>query len=107
MWLTCAVLLFVFWYCYKRGKETRLEKERELTEQEVQRVEAEYKAKHPGEVYTTTAPPGASMEEVQAGIEEVSAARAARAAAASNPSTGAIEYKPSRLAHTKRGSTST
>lgn len=21
------VLLFVFWYCYKRGKETRLEKE--------------------------------------------------------------------------------
>lgn len=23
----CLVLLFVFWYCYKRGKETRLEKE--------------------------------------------------------------------------------
>jgi hypothetical protein len=26
------VLLFVFWYCHKRGKETRLEKERLATE---------------------------------------------------------------------------
>ena len=24
-----TVLLFVFWYCHKRGKETRLERERE------------------------------------------------------------------------------
>jgi hypothetical protein len=24
----CIVLLFVFWYCHKRGKETRLDKER-------------------------------------------------------------------------------
>jgi hypothetical protein len=26
------VLLFVFWYCHKRGKETRLEKERIASE---------------------------------------------------------------------------
>jgi hypothetical protein len=26
--MMAAVLLFVFWYCHKRGKETRLEKER-------------------------------------------------------------------------------
>jgi hypothetical protein len=27
------VLLFVFWYCHKRGKETRLERERLAAEQ--------------------------------------------------------------------------
>lgn len=26
------MLLFVFWYCHKRGKETRLERERTATE---------------------------------------------------------------------------
>lgn len=28
------MLLFVFWYCHKRGRETRLEKERLAAEQE-------------------------------------------------------------------------
>lgn len=32
----CAVLLFVFWYCHKRGREVRLEKDRLLTEAEVE-----------------------------------------------------------------------
>lgn len=71
------VLLFVFWYCYKRGKEVRLEKERQLTEQEVEKLDAEFKAQHPGEIPTTTAEKGASMEDVQAGIKEVEAAKAA------------------------------
>ena len=31
-----AVLLFVFWYCHKRGREIRLEKERLLTEAELE-----------------------------------------------------------------------
>lgn len=32
------VLLFVFWYCHKRGKETRLEKDRLLSEEESREV---------------------------------------------------------------------
>lgn len=75
--LCLLVLLFVFWYCYKRGKEVRLEKERQLTEQEVEKLDADFKAKHPGEIPTTTAEKGASMEDVQAGIQEVQAAKAA------------------------------
>ena len=31
--LTFSVLLFVFWYCHKRGRETRLEKERLAADQ--------------------------------------------------------------------------
>lgn len=77
------VLLFVFWYCHKRGKEVRLEKERQLTEQEVEKLDGEYKSKHPGEIPTTTAEKGASMEDVQAGIKEVEAAKAAAANASS------------------------
>ncbi|CAI6340226.1 unnamed protein product [Periconia digitata] len=32
MSLAVCLLLFVFWYCHKRGRETRLEKERAATE---------------------------------------------------------------------------
>lgn len=32
-WLINVVLLFVFWYCHKRGRETRLEKERLAAEE--------------------------------------------------------------------------
>ena len=74
---TSTVLLFVFWYCHKRGKEVRLEKERQLTEQEVQNLDVEYRADHPDEVPTTTAEKGAPMEEVQAGMKEVEAVKAA------------------------------
>ena len=76
------MLLFVFWYCYKRGKEVRLEKERELTEQEVETLDVEYRSAHPGEVFTTTADPGASAEDVKAGIAEAREAREARKLAA-------------------------
>ena len=74
---TSTVLLFVFWYCHKRGKEVRLEKERQLTEEEVQNLDAAHRAAHPDEVLTTTAEKGAPMDEVQAGIEEVEAVREA------------------------------
>ncbi|KAI9810921.1 MAG: hypothetical protein M1827_005780 [Pycnora praestabilis] len=36
--LALFILLFVFWYCHKRGKESRLEKERLLTEEEAKEV---------------------------------------------------------------------
>ena len=69
--LTVIVLLFVFWYCHKRGKEVRMEKERDLTELEVEKLDSEYKTTHPDEVFKTTAAPDASIEEVKAGIDEV------------------------------------
>jgi hypothetical protein len=78
--LTPIVLLFVLWYCHKRGREVRLEKERMLTEQEVQRLEKEYAEMHPGDVHTTTAPEGASIEEVKVGMMEVKEARERAAA---------------------------
>jgi hypothetical protein len=74
-----SVLLLVFWYCYKRGKEVRLEKERRLTEEEVARLEKEHEAATPSETPTTTAPEGASMEDVEAGMREVQEARRAAA----------------------------
>ena len=64
----------MFWYCHKRGREARLEKERELTEQEVARLDVEFRASHAGGVLMTTAEPGASIEDVKAGIEEAEAA---------------------------------
>ncbi|KIW83716.1 hypothetical protein Z517_02962 [Fonsecaea pedrosoi CBS 271.37] len=75
--LALFVLLFVFWYCHKRGREVRLEKERKLTEEEVQKLDVDYKSEHPGEDLTTTAEKGASIQDVQAGIEEVQAAKEA------------------------------
>lgn len=85
--LALFILLFVFWYCHKRGKEVRLEKERDLTEHEVQELNKEWLTAHPGESIeqkrpslSTTAPPGASLEEVKAGIAEAEAMRAAIAA---------------------------
>ncbi|OAP63391.1 hypothetical protein AYL99_02618 [Fonsecaea erecta] len=75
--LALFVLLFVFWYCHKRGREVRLEKERKLTEEEVQKLDVDYKADHPDEYPTTTAEKGASIKDVQAGMEEVQAAKKA------------------------------
>ncbi|KAK6379379.1 hypothetical protein LTS17_006297 [Exophiala oligosperma] len=75
--LALFVLLFVFWYCHKRGKEVRLEKERNLTEEEVEKMDAEFKAEHGGAIPTTTAAAGAPIEEVKAGVEEVKALKAA------------------------------
>lgn len=89
------LLLIVFWYCHKRGKEVRLEKERALTEQEVELLEKEWQERQkavgeapnldlraPTARSMTTAPPGASMEQVRAGIIEADAARIAEASQA-------------------------
>ncbi|RVX68166.1 hypothetical protein B0A52_08674 [Exophiala mesophila] len=80
--LALFVLLFVLWYCHKRGKEVRLDKERQLTEDEVARLDEAYKKEHPGETFMTTAEEGASIEEVQAGINEVEAVKTAAQQAA-------------------------
>lgn len=53
---------------HKRGKETRLEKERDLTDQEVEKLNSEYRATHPNP--TTTADEGAPMDEVKEGIHD-------------------------------------
>ena len=82
------MLLFVFWYCHKRGKEVRLEKERELTEHEVEQLDQEYRAAHPEEILTTTAEPGASAEDVKAGIEEAQEAKRSPPEAEAEPAAG-------------------
>ena len=73
-----AVLLLVCWYCYKRGREVRLEKERAVTEAEMaeikKQVEAEPAAEW-SEPMTTLAPEGASIEEVRASLAPAEAAR--------------------------------
>ena len=79
------MLLFVFWYCHKRGRDVRLEKERDLTEHEVEQLDEEYRAAHPDKVLTTTADPGASAEEVKAGIEEAQEAKKAATEAEDEP----------------------
>ncbi|KAL8732852.1 MAG: hypothetical protein Q9166_002453 [cf. Caloplaca sp. 2 TL-2023] len=69
------VLLFVFWYCHKRGKEVRLEKERALTEKEMVELDEKLAAEDTTptdtnpRVTTTTAPEGADIEEVRAGMQ--------------------------------------
>ncbi|KAL8923872.1 MAG: hypothetical protein Q9172_002925 [Xanthocarpia lactea] len=64
------VLLFVFWYCHKRGKEVRLEKERALTEKEMAELDEKLAADDttPRQT-TTTAPEGADIDEVRAGMQ--------------------------------------
>jgi hypothetical protein len=56
-----------------------LEKERQLTEEEVVRLENEYEETAASEVRTTTAPEGAPMEDVKAGMREVQEAKRAAA----------------------------
>lgn len=93
--LALCLLLIVFWYCHKRGREVRLEKERDLTEQEVLQLDKDWKETHPETdtpesripPTTTTAPPGATMEQVKAGIIEADAQRIAAAASQGREST--------------------
>ncbi|KAL9623679.1 MAG: hypothetical protein Q9160_002135 [Pyrenula sp. 1 TL-2023] len=80
--LALFIVLLVFWYCHKRGRDVRLERERELTEKEVAQLEKEWEDMEKEDISSTTAPEGASLDEVRAGIEEVRRAREAAAAAA-------------------------
>ena len=69
--LAISILLLVCWYCHKRGMEVRLEKERAVTEAEMEAIKAQVEADAPAEWHesmTTTAPEGASIEEVRAGL---------------------------------------
>jgi hypothetical protein len=75
----------VFWYCYKRGREVRLQKERQLTEEEVARLEKEYDETSGSEMRTTTAPEGANMKDVEAGMREIKEMKTALAEEAGAP----------------------
>ena len=66
----CKVLLFVFWYCHKRGREVRLEKERLLTEAEIAVLDDDAPITSSDATPMTTAPTGASIEQVEAGMRE-------------------------------------
>ena len=52
-----------------------MEAERQLTEEEVSKLENEYDVGGESEIPTTTAPEGASIEDVEAGIRDVQEAR--------------------------------
>ncbi|KAJ5722465.1 hypothetical protein N7488_000500 [Penicillium malachiteum] len=87
--LALFILLFVLWYCHKRGREVRLENERLVTEEEINKMneDASETRIRPTETLTTTAPQGASSVEVREGVRKVEQARASSAleAAASDP----------------------
>lgn len=52
-------------------KDVRLEKERQLAEEEVANLEKEYEATSRSGILITIAPKGASIEHVKAGMREV------------------------------------
>ncbi|GLI72884.1 hypothetical protein PoHVEF18_001068 [Penicillium ochrochloron] len=89
--LALFILLFVLWYCHKRGREVRLENERLVTEEEIRKMNEDSSEGQgqirPTETLTTTAPQGASAEEVREGVKRVEEARASAVdvAAASDP----------------------
>ena len=66
------MLLLVCWYCHKRGREVRLEKERAVTEAEMEAIKAQVEADSPAEYngpMTTIAPEGAPIDEVKESLE--------------------------------------
>lgn len=79
-----TVLLFVLWYCHKRGREVRLENERIVTEEEIQRMNEQSSDDRirSTETLTTMAPQGAELEEVRRGVQQAREARAAALAVA-------------------------
>ncbi|KAJ5588233.1 hypothetical protein N7537_010911 [Penicillium hordei] len=77
--LALFILLFVLWYCHKRGREVRLENERLVTEEEIAKLNQDTSGDliRPTETLTTTAPPGATSGEIREGVRKVEEARAA------------------------------
>ena len=55
----------MFWYCHKRGREVRLEKERLFTEAEIEALNEPSSSSDP---LTTTAVPGAPVNQATAGV---------------------------------------
>ncbi|KAJ5227877.1 hypothetical protein N7489_008585 [Penicillium chrysogenum] len=82
--LALFILLFVLWYCHKRGREVRLENERLVTEEEIAKLNEDTSEGliRPTETLTTTAPPGASSDEIREGVRKVEEARVAPAESA-------------------------
>ncbi|KAF7719764.1 Uncharacterized protein PECH_005675 [Penicillium ucsense] len=77
--LALFLLLFVLWYCHKRGREVRLENERLVTEEEIRMLNEETSETpiRPSQTLLTVAPQGASAEEVREGVKKVEEAKAA------------------------------
>ncbi|KAL4810000.1 hypothetical protein BDV18DRAFT_130090 [Aspergillus unguis] len=90
--LALFILLFVLWYCHKRGREVRLENERLVTEEEIEKINQESEGGDAGadgaqairstETLTTTAAQGASTSEIREGIKDAQKAREKKAIAA-------------------------
>ncbi|KAJ6033873.1 uncharacterized protein N7446_007830 [Penicillium canescens] len=85
--LALFILLFVLWYCHKRGREVRLENERLVTEEEINKLNEDASAERirATETLTTTAPQGASSEEIREGVRRVEEARATPSATPTEP----------------------
>ncbi|KAL2818869.1 hypothetical protein BJX63DRAFT_44945 [Aspergillus granulosus] len=78
--LALFILLFVLWYCHKRGREVRLENERLVTEEEIEKMNQQSSDGttpqiRSTETLTTTAAQGASIEEVRQGIQDAQKSR--------------------------------
>ena len=69
----------MLWYCHKRGREVRLENERLVTGEEIIKLNQDTSEGliRQTETLTTTAPPGASSDEIRKGVVKVEEARAA------------------------------
>ncbi|KAJ5950295.1 uncharacterized protein N7479_008708 [Penicillium vulpinum] len=82
--LALFILLFVLWYCHKRGREVRLENECLVTEEEITMLNQNTSEGliRPTETLTTTAPLGASSDEIREGVKKVEEARASPAQSA-------------------------
>ncbi|KAE8138446.1 hypothetical protein BDV38DRAFT_270617 [Aspergillus pseudotamarii] len=83
--LALSILLFVLWYCHKRGREVRLENERLVTEEEIEKLNEQSSSDErirTTETLTTTAPQGASAAEIREGVKDAQQSRERAMAAA-------------------------
>ncbi|EAW21260.1 uncharacterized protein NFIA_064240 [Aspergillus fischeri NRRL 181] len=99
--LALFILLFVLWYCHKRGREVRLENERLVTEEEISRLNEDSTDGRirPTETLVTTAAPGASVAEIREGVKEAQQAGESATATAErgqDESTPTSALKPTR-----------
>ncbi|PKY08511.1 hypothetical protein P168DRAFT_323629 [Aspergillus campestris IBT 28561] len=85
--LALFILLFVLWYCHKRGREVRLENERLVTEEEIGKMNEDSPEERirATQTLTTTAPQGASAAEIRDGIKQAQEARQTPQETASTP----------------------
>jgi len=85
-------VLLIFWYCHKRGREVRLEKDSGFTESEVVRLEREYEEMNRSDTSTTTARAGATVEGAQDARTAVASCVAA--SSSTNPSVLGTTVQP-------------